>query len=497
MSETISFNEIPYDWRVPGTYIEVRPSTSGAGLASYPRRVLLLGVQHGDTPAVSLRPFRITRETDALALTGRGRAISGMISRFLQANTTTELWGMLCPPPAGSVQATATLTVTGTATNAGTIAFYAGGRRLAVPVADAATAATAAAALAAAVNADADCLVSAAVTPPGILTLTCKELGTPGNQVDFSFNLLAGDAFPPGLGFALALGTAGAGDPDMIQALAAIAGDWFTDLVLPWTDEATLAPLRDELTRRYQAMGKLDMRAHLGLADTFGNLSAKGAAQGTAGKLLDFWGADGSPSPPWEWAASAAGVMSFQLTNDPARQLRGLALPGIVAPQPALRFTPEERDGLLRSGISTWSALADNSVVIERAITACITNELGVLDASWLDVMTPETLSRIRYDWMAYVGLTYPRSKLADDGSAAAQYGGAVATPGRLKASWAARCKLYEQIGWIEGASGPGGTSAQSVFQRDASDRNRVNARQPIVVIGNLMVLAGALEFEA
>ena len=48
-------------------------------------------------------------------------------------------------------------------------------------------------------------------------------------------------------------------------------------------------------------------------------------------------------------------------------------------------------------------------------------------------------------------------------------------------------------MGWIEGRAE---TVAQSVFERDASDRNRLNGRQLVRVIGNLMVLAGRLEFE-
>jgi hypothetical protein len=34
------------------------------------------------------------------------------------------------------------------------------------------------------------------------------------------------------------------------------------------------------------------------------------------------------------------------------------------------------------------------------------------------------------------------------------------------------------------------------VFVRDQTDRNRLNSRQQIRIIGNLMVLAAALEFQ-
>ena len=108
--------------------------------------------------------------------------------------------------------------------------------------------------------------------------------------------------------------------------------------------------------------------------------------------------------------------------------------------------------------------------------------------------MTPQVMSRIRYDWRNYLSLTYPSNKLADDGSVAAEYDDTVVTPARMRGSWAARCKLYERQGWIENSAT---TVAASVFVRDATDRNRMNARQQIRIIGNLMVLAGALEFQA
>ena len=69
-------------------------------------------------------------------------------------------------------------------------------------------------------------------------------------------------------------------------------------------------------------------------------------------------------SMPWQWAASLAGVACFYLTNDPARQLRTLALPGIVGPEGPDRFTPSEQDLLLRDGISTFDVGPDGTVTL-------------------------------------------------------------------------------------------------------------------------------------
>ena len=131
-------------------------------------------------------------------------------------------------------------------------------------------------------------------------------------------------------------------------------------------------------------------------------------------------------------------------------------------------------------------------MVIERVITQNQRTNLGIEDVAWLDVMTSKTVSRIRYDWTAYMSLTWPRAKLADDNSPAAEFDPEVATPRRLHGSWAARLNLYERMGWVQNASE---SAAESLFTRDLSDRNRVNARQRVTILGNLMTLAGVLEF--
>ena len=196
------------------------------------------------------------------------------------------------------------------------------------------------------------------------------------------------------------------------------------------------------------------------------------------------------------------GKTTFHLTNDPARQLRSLVLPGVEAPDEADQFLDEENDLLLRNGISTFDCLSDGSVTISRMITTYKKTTLDIADRAWLDIMVPVTMSRIRYDWSAYVGLMYPRSKLVDDESAGAfasrhdddqDPGTAVVTPKRMAASWAARCSLYGEKVWIEDVQR---TVRESVFERSTDDRNRLESRQQVEIVGNLMVFAGRIEFQ-
>jgi len=148
---------------------------------------------------------------------------------------------------------------------------------------------------------------------------------------------------------------------------------------------------------------------------------------------------------------------------------------------------------MLKNGISTYTVGGDDTVVIDRIVTTYKKTNLNVPDRAWLDVMVPRTMTRIRYDWSAYVSALYPRHKLADDDSIAANNADSVVTPNRMHGSWAARCNIYATEAWIEDVPR---TVAESLFAIDPNDRNRMQTRQEVLVIGNLMVLAGALEFQ-
>ncbi|HWJ72408.1 MAG TPA: phage tail sheath subtilisin-like domain-containing protein [Kaistia sp.] len=486
----VSFAEIPYDWLKPGVYVEVRPNYDRMGAVPYPSRVLHVVQMLATGSAVAGQVYRITRPDQGRGLFGAGSVGADMIEAFKKANLTTDVYAIALADAGGGVAAAGSIALAGTATASGALPVYVGSMRIPVAVSIGMTAAQLATALAAAINAIATLPVTAAAAT-GTVTLTARHKGEVGNAIHISIARRDGDAIPAGITPTITAMTGGTTNPTLQTALDAVAAEWFTDFVIPWDDATNLSALQSELAVRYQAMGKKDGHAYVGHRGIFSALTTKGGL--TNSPFISGVGAKNSPSTPWAWAASLAGVASFQLANDPARQLRGLSLPGIEAPLTADRFTETEQDLLLKGGISTFMAQSDGTVTIDRVVTTYKVSPLGVADRAWLDIMIPKTASRIRYDWASYVSLVYPRHKLADDNSPAAAARDSVVTPGRMHASWGARCTLYERWGWIEGASD---TVAQSTFERDDSDRNRLNASQQIRIIGNLMVLAAALEFQ-
>lgn len=495
MSGSVSipaFEQIPTDWRVPGTFVEVRPTYSNIGILPYPTRALLIGQMRGSGAgtATALRAYPITRADQAIGLFGAGSQLARMCAAFLAANTTTPLFAMAVADPAGAA-ATGTIALSGSPTAAGTLAAYIAGVRVTAAVSLTDTPTTIGNRLRDAINANTALPVTATATT-GTVTLTARNVGTLGNGIDVRLNYRADEVTPAGLTATVTAMASGSGAVDITNALSAIASDWYTDIALGWSDATNMAILETDLARRYAAMGRLDAHAYVAVANTYGGLGSYGAARNS--QYVTALGMNGMVSEPWAVAACLAGVCAFQLTNDPARQLRGLALPGIAAPAASARFIESERDGLLRDGISTFLVGQDGTVTLERVVTMYQKTGLGVDDTAWLDIMVPKTLSRIRHDWRTWVSLQFPRHKLADDGALGAEFSPTVVTPRILHSSWVARCTQYERLGWTEGTQE---TAAESSFVRDATDRNRVNSRQVVRIIGNLMVLAVALEFEA
>jgi phage tail sheath gpL-like len=495
---SISFDQIPLNWRRKGVYAEIHPRYDRRGLYDYPTKVLIAGqmVTTGDNAgtAAALTPKPITRDTEAPAYFGQGSQAARMVAAFRKRNVVSELWAVGVADASGAVAAVRTITLTGSPTGSGTLALYIGGVRVPVGVSVVDTVTTIASAIKDAVN-DLPALPFTATSAAGVVTLTAKNKGTCGSTEDIRLNYQPDEATPAGIAVAIAQSTAGATDPDVQTVLDAVENDWYTDIVVPWTDATNMVAVEAEMLRRYDAMTALDAHTYVGLAGTYATGTTWSALRNSA--FVSAILAKGAPEPPWVWAASMAGAATRYLTDDPARQLGTIVLTGLKAPLAADRFTEEEQNLLLGKGLSTWDGQDDGTVVINRIVTTYQKTAAGIADDAWLDIMVPKTMSRIRFDWNTHVQLQYPRHKLAKDESPTAlsiANADSVVTPRTMLATWIARAKKYHDAAWIQDLDY---TKTNSSFEIDASDKNRLNGRQPVEIIGNLIVLACRLEFAA
>lgn len=501
----ISFDEIPYDWLEPGTLLEIKANYRKLGILPYPIRNLIAGQK---LPAGTLAPgqiVQITRRGEAKALFGAGSQGAEAVEAFLAANATQPLFVTALADAAGATKATGTLTFTGVVPASVVLRFKIAGKPIRFTALASDDVAAKAAKLAAAINEEADITVTATAAA-GVVTVTSKHGGEIGNDIDLRVDLKA-QPLPSGLTVAVVGMAGGTGNPLLQDVLDLIENEWYTGIGHPWSDATNLAAFVTDLERRYTATSKLDCHGFVFRRGTFGELGALGDLANCP--FLTLAGLSRSPTSAWVAGAALMGLASFHLANDPARQLKSLVLSGVEAPDPVDQFTDTENDLLLRKGISTFSHLPDGTVTISRVVTSYKVSNLGVPDRAWLDIMVPWTMSRIRFDWAAFVSLQYPRAKLIDDEESAALVGqpsqrdgeeedNSVVTPRRLKGSWAGRCRLYADRVWIENIDQ---TNKAATFERDTqsggSNKDRVNARQPVQIVGNLMTLAGSLEFYA
>jgi phage tail sheath gpL-like len=501
MSESVTpggiiFNEIPYTWKVPGQYMEVKAAINENAVLPFPAHLAVMGQMYATgvqaTPGVA---YPIYNGAQADALFGRGSQLAKMCRRAIKANPYTPIDAIGIADATGSTKAAGAIAVAGTATAAGTHALYFGGVRVAVGVSAGDTPAVQAANIYAALQQQAmpgfESLPSLtpSYTSGSSVALTCAHGGTLGNQIDIRTNAQRGDMTPAGVTVTITPLAGGATDPttSIATALSGISA-WYTDVVFAWTDTTNTGVFSNWLIGRYGAMVKLDVQGYVVTSGTYGTL----LTYAPNCKYLSVLPVQNPLSPSWETAASYGAACCYSTAQKPSLQMKTVPLPGIVAPAAADQFTIQEQEVLLNAGFSTYYVDSTGTVYLQRVTTSYRTDPGGIPNTSWFDLQSTKVPTRVRYDWDNYIGELYPRNNLTNDGTVAAAYDPDAVTPGMLKASWAGRSAVYEQNGWIQNSAV---TAANSSFTIDPNDGNRVNARQQIQIMGNLIVLAGSLEF--
>lgn len=491
----MSLGNIPDDIRVPLVYIEIDNSQALDSAPAQSRKILVIGQQLASGTAAALSQNRITSDSTADNLYGRGSQLAEMLKMLRKANKYTECWAMgLAELAAGSV-AKAEIVVTGTASAAGTLALMVNGVSVQVAVAAADTADTVAAAAIEAINALTNTQVTAQAKAEaaGTITLTVNWKGVTGNDADVRFNYYTGEQTPAGLTVTCSAFTGGTGTPDISAVVAALGDDWYTDIIFPYNDTQSLNTIRDELIERWGPLKMMEAQLWTAFRGTH-------AASGTFGNTRNDWlvsciGTNIAPQPGWLWAASYGGVAAYYLANDPARPLQTLVLPGILPPAKAVRWDMPERNLLLHDGIATHYVNASDSVCIEREITMYRVNSYGDADTSYLDVQSPATLGRIRYIIKNRFTNRYPRHKLAgDDVLDQLEPGQPVMTP-KICRNELLDIALTELVppGLVENFDDYKETLD---VQRDSNDSNRLNFICHPNLVNQLRVLAGLIQFK-
>lgn len=487
----VTFTDVPASTLVPFVFVEIDASRASTGPAIQEYRAALIGQRLASGTVLQNVPTLCTSADQVAQAFGSGSLLHGMAIAWFRSNLVTEAWFVGVNDAGGAIVATRTLTVTGPATSSGSIFLYIAGRRIVASVASGDAANAIAASINAAILAS-DVVTQLPVTTAvlsNVVTLTAKNGGTQGNGIDVRLNLQTGEVFPTGVLVVSAVGVSGATDPTLGAALASLGARQYHVLAVGLNDATSIAAVDAELALRFGPSVQLEGSAFFGKADTHANLVTFG--QSLNSKHVSVVGFKAPPSPTWELAASVAAIVAKYGQADPARPFKTLPLVGYFGPVLADRFTLQERDLLLKNGIAT--AVVDDAGVTraERIVSTWRINAAGAADPAFRDVNTLLTLSFLRFDFRTRFQTTFPRHKLADDGT---RYGPGqpIVTPKTARA-WALTVfRGWEQLGLVEGFDQ---FKRDLVVERSVTDRNRLEFLLPPDFVNQLQVAAASLQF--
>ena len=486
----INFVQIPRTIRAPLAYLEVNSNNSSLNSLNN-KRILVLGQMLSTGSAAANVPVLVSSYAQAIDYFGKGSMLANMFEVLFRNNQFTEKW---CVPMADATgtNASGSITITGPATEAGTLSFYMGGVLVSVAVADEDTATEIGDAIETAINANEDLPVTAS-NDAGVVTVTYRHDGTVGNFYNMQINyagIAAGEKTPAGVGVAIVQLTSGATDPTVTTALAALPEQIFDYWLHPYQSSTILDVLDDEMEDRWDALRMLEGHVFGAAAGSVGTLTTLGTGRnGKHATILDA-GLD-SPSPSYLWAAALVGQAARSASADPALPMTTLPLLAILPPKIENRRSLSQVNTLLYSGIATHEVDQGGNVTLGRIITNNQTNAAGSADATWLDVNTPLTVATLRQGLRSRITTKFARMKLADDGNNFGA-GSNIVTPTTIRGeiiAWAAEMK---QLGLVENIEA---FKQALIVERDTVDRTRVNASIPPDLVNQFYIFAGAISF--
>ncbi|WP_230368820.1 hypothetical protein [Paludibacterium denitrificans] len=170
--------------------------------------------------------------------------------------------------------------------------------------------------------------------------------------------------------------------------------------------------------------------------------------------------------------------------------LRNLTVPGVMAPRLKDRFSRQERELMLKDGISTTTVDAGGNVILERVITNYQKNVMGIDDESLLRLETKWSADYFRYFVRSIVATEFPRNKLADDGTKI-KPGSKTVTPQMIGDVVYARCgplegELIEDMADFK---------KNTMWVRSEADPDRVNAILAPNLVNQFVTFAAAVQY--
>lgn len=517
---SISFQQIPSTVGVPGSYVEFDGTGARTTQAGKPYKIFVFGPMDkaktaaypGGSTAQPNIPVQVDNIGSATALFGAGSILAHMAQVLFKTNSINEAW--FCPQydaaaaVARVVRADYASVYTVPATVAGVERIYIGDRsyRTAVAVGD--TAAAVAAKLVAVINADTGALFKASAVG-AVLSLTAKNAGELANDVQIVAQYADGDASPAGAFVAFTDATVGLQNPSIADGIASASTMYMTHVILPYNDDDNAALILAEAQDRWAPLPNetslgngqddfLIFGAYRGSEAQFSvfmsdrNSEFRTTAHIEPPQVINGVQYAGLMSSAWQYA-TAYGAMSAALASVVANNPHQNVVLSCLKPAPlAVRFPWNVRNRtVLNYGGATYKYNGDDQVLLETAVTERTTTDSGAPTDAERRVETQLAKSYMRWSVRAMLDATYPRNRLADDGTAGLPSD--VATPNMVKGSLLGLClRVWVPLGVVENFAN---FKATLLVERGIEDCNTIKFQMHPDIVNILAVKAGKISY--
>jgi len=423
----------------PEVTINIIPALQQVGNTA--QRVLIVGQMLTGTAVSGELQEQVLNSNNEDALFGSQSMIAGMIRAFKKINKVTRIDAIGIDDNAGGAAAAGTLTITGTATEAGTLEVTIGSNinhKLLVGISSGDTPTVIGDSIEAAITADTKIPVTASNTT-GVVTITAANKGIEGN--DITLRVVGTIA---GVTSALVGMASGATNPTVTGIFDVIGEARYQTVVWPFS--YTLTELKGLLDPRFNATNDvLDGVGIVTTTDTFANLLAVGTPENSQSiSILGFNAINdalfkGSSMVELGNVVSSelAAIRSLRLTEDAnisrfviatggARDSFGgsalASFPYFNTPFPSLPLIPTgkgfdatEIESLLAIGLSTiGNNRAGNTTILGETVTTYKNDSAGNPDISFKFLNFVDTSSNVREFMFNNVKSRFAQSRLTE-----------------------------------------------------------------------------------
>jgi len=408
----MDFVEI-FDLNIPFVQAELVKAATTTGTVKQEYTALIFGQKTAAGTAVTDQVIDIFSAAEAQAKFGKTSMLAHAIGRYYDINKSVKLKVIALDDLVAGTQATATLTLTNTATSAGTLAFYINGKAYKVAVAIDDTAAEIATLLKATLDADDEAQFTTADDTLGGLTFTAVHKGTYGNTLKARMNYNNDDETPQGITAVVvdfATLNTGAGDPDLTtDVIPILENNQFNLIAQPYTDNANLILIDTALTDNFKATEMLDGFCLTGVTDTVTNLTTKTDIINSAFiTILDNYSVFATG---FEQAANMIGLVGDIAQSSPGSGYLNKTLPGLLPLDERIRT---ERNVLAGGGVATLTTVG-SKVIVDRTVTTLQKDAQSIaIDIDDADLRVFLTISYVRYTFVVRMS-QYQNMKVGND----------------------------------------------------------------------------------